>query len=171
MKLSQAALFATIATSLAACATRGTWSTKAATPHNTPHAAPAASTQTSTEKKDAEETRKYMWRVGGWITLAVAAGAGVVAIGTSYLMIHNASVRSSHCDANRTCDQTGIAANQMIDSLSGWNLGAWVVAVTGAAVGAYILVTHPDGRKDKGTTAIGVSPNGSGLGLELRRTF
>ncbi|HEY8040388.1 MAG TPA: hypothetical protein VIF15_11370 [Polyangiaceae bacterium] len=104
-------------------------------------------------------------RTLGWISLAVGSEAAVVAVATSFVMLHDQSQRDSNCDAHKVCSQPGFDANSNLAVMGGWNAGAWVVAAVGLGVGAYLLLTNP--ADDTHQTAIGVSPGG----LTLRSHF
>jgi len=130
-------------------------------------AAPAGSESpkpASAERSDAT-ARAY-----GWISIAVGAEAAIVAVTTSFMLLHDKSVRDNNCDSAMRCSQAGIDANNAIRTLKWWNAGAWGVAALGLGVGAFLVLTNPpDGRSP--STAIGVAPNGSGLSLSARSTF
>jgi uncharacterized membrane protein len=121
------------------------------------------------------------WRDAGWVSVAVGSAAGVVALGTGYVMLHDQSVRDSNC-SNNACNQQGLDASSQLTSLVAWITGAWIVTAVGLGVGAFLVITHPPREHDKnepqppadkgpreqpGTTAVGVTPNG----LTLRSTF
>ena len=108
-------------------------------------------------------------RTAGWITLAIGAQAAAFALGTSGILLYANGVRSSQCSDQKVCSQEGVDANSRIKSLSGWNAGAWAVAAVGLGVGAYLLISNPPDSDKR--TAIGVGPNGSGVGLNLRSIF
>jgi hypothetical protein len=120
------------------------------------------------------------------VSVAVGGAAGVVALGTGYVMLHDRSVRSSGCPTQGTCTQEAVDANSQLRSIQDWNTGAWVLTAVGIGVGAFLVITHPPREHDKhepqppadkgpagppaeqpGTTAIGVTPNG----LTLRGSF
>ena len=106
----------------------------------------------------------------GWVFIAIGAEAATVALVTSGLLLHDKGVRSSECDGQKVCSSDGLDANNRIKSLAGWNAGAYALAAVGLGVGAFLVLTNP--ASDGATrTAIGVGPNGSGVGLDLRRTF
>jgi hypothetical protein len=123
------------------------------------------------------------WRDAGWVSVAVGAGAGAVALGTGYVMLHDKSVRDAHCATQTTCDGQGLDASSQLTAIAPWNTGAWIVAAVGLGGGAFLVLTHPAREHDKhepqppanktpaseqqGTTAIGVTPGG----LTLRGTF
>ena len=108
-------------------------------------------------------------RAFGWVSVAVGAQAAIIAITTSFIMIHENGSRSDQCDAQKICSASGIDANQKIDALAPLNAGAWALAVVGVGVGAYLILTNPP--ETHTTTAVGVGPDGSGMGLNLRSTF
>jgi hypothetical protein len=105
----------------------------------------------------------------GWFSVGLGTLGAGVALTTSVMMLHQKSVRDSGCNAAKVCTEAGLTANDQISSLSGWNAGAYAVALVGIGVGAFLLITNPaDSEKQ---TAIGVAPTGSGAGLQLRSTF
>jgi hypothetical protein len=108
-------------------------------------------------------------RAFGWVSVAVGAQAAIVAVTTSVLMLTANGVRSSECNGQNVCSSRGLDANGRIDALAPWNAGAWAVAVVGVGVGAYLILSNPP--ETQKTTAIGVGPDGSGMGLNLRSTF
>jgi hypothetical protein len=107
-------------------------------------------------------------RVLGWVTLSLGAEAAIVAVTTSFLLLHEKNVRDAECDAQKTCSQRGLDANSSIASLVSWNTASWIVAAAGLGGGAFLLLTHrPEARQ----TAIGVSPSAAGVELKLWSTF
>jgi hypothetical protein len=108
-------------------------------------------------------------RTLGWISVAIGSEAALVAIATSFMMLHEKSVRDAHCDASKFCSSEGFDANSSLEALTWWNVGAFGVAAAGLGVGAVLLLTNP--RESERTTSIVVAPNGSGAGLGLRGTF
>ena len=137
------------------------------------------------QPKPAEEPRdehhsNQTLRTYGWITFAIGANAAVVAVVTSFMLLHQNSVRGSECDAQKVCSQAGLDANDKIGALAGWNAGAWAVAAVGIVGGAVLVIANPPDSKragskqsttTAGTTYLGVAPNGSGLGLNLQSIF
>lgn len=105
-----------------------------------------------------------MPRAIGWYAIGLGAASGLVAIGTSIMMLHQQSIRNADCDAQKVCSADGIGAAQQLDRLAGWNVGAYVVAAVGLGVGTILVLTHP---KSGTSEAINVTPTG----LELRGTF
>lgn len=137
----------------------------AADPGSPPAPLPAAEAQHA--PNDARAS-KAMPRALGWYSIGLGAGAAIVAIGTSIMMLHQANVRDNDCNAAKVCSADGITAAQQLDALAGWNVGAYIVAAVGIGLGTILVLTNPtDGRQ----TALSVSPNGSGAGLTLRSTF
>ncbi len=95
------------------------------------------------------------------------------------MMLHENSVRSSDCNAQKICSSAGADANNKIDAMAPFNAGSWIVAAAGLGVGAYLVLTNPP-KSDASSTApapspptasIGVGPNGSGMGLNFRSLF
>jgi hypothetical protein len=108
-------------------------------------------------------------RTVGWVLVSVGSAATALAIGTSFLMLHRNSVRSDECNAQKLCSRAGLEANSALKSLGGWNAGAWALGVVGLGAGAFLVLSNPTGKSEP--TAIGISPNGSGMGLDLRSAF
>jgi hypothetical protein len=108
-------------------------------------------------------------RTWGWVLLSVGAEGAILAAITSFMMLHDKSVRDDNCDANKVCSQTGLAANGEIASLAWWNAGAWAVAGAGLGVGGLLLLMSPPAGA--GRLAVGISPSGSGIGLGARGAF
>lgn len=102
-------------------------------------------------------------RTYGWTSVSLGAMAGAVALGTSAMMLHQNSVRSSNCDAQKECTQAGLNANSQLSALSGWNTGAWLFAAAGLGIGAFLLISNPPDKGYEGSTAITIGPGGAGL--------
>ncbi len=109
-----------------------------------------------------------MPRAIGWYSIGIGAGAGLVAIGTSIMMVHQASRRSDNCNAAKVCDPDGVDANQQLSALSPWNIGSYAVAVVGLGLGTILVLTSAKSHRE---ASIEVTPNGSGAGMQLRGTF
>jgi hypothetical protein len=107
-------------------------------------------------------------RALGWVFLSVGAEAAVVATITSFIMLHESSLRSADCP-DKVCSPAGLSANVTLHNLEWWNAGAWGVAVVGVGVGAVVLWTNPSDAALHAEVAI--APTGSGSGLRLRGTF
>jgi hypothetical protein len=107
-------------------------------------------------------------RAMGWFSIAFGATAGLVAGGTSIMMLQQSSVRSDNCSAAKVCNATGANANAQLDGLVGWNLASYIAAAAGLGIGTILLITSPKNHRQ---TAVDVTPNGSGAGLTLRSTF
>ncbi len=116
-----------------------------------------------------ERHDRQMARMWGWISIGVGGAAGLIALGTSYFMLHDKSVRDDNCDANKSCNSTGLTANNELSQMVGWNIGAYAVAAVGLGVGAFLVLTHPS-DKEMGTQ-VGVGQTGSGTGFLLRGSF
>jgi hypothetical protein len=107
-------------------------------------------------------------RALGWVFLSVGAEAAVVATITSFIMLHESSLRSADC-TDKVCSPAGLSANVTLHNLEWWNAGAWAVAAVGVGVGAVVLWTNP---RDAALHAeVAIAPTGSGSGLRLRGTF
>jgi hypothetical protein len=134
-------------------------------------ATPAAATPpASTDKGETADERhsRHGARRLGWIFVGAGAVAGVVALGTSYYMLTDKSTRDSDC-SGMVCSTAGLTANGQLRDLGPWNMAAWVIAAAGLGAGAFLLLTNPADSSQQ--TAVGVTPNGSGAGLTLRRSF
>jgi hypothetical protein len=129
--------------------------------------APPAETTPEQEPKNDHQSRQ-MNRVWGWVALSVGVDAAVLATVTSFMMLHQNSVRSEGC-VDKVCSPEGIAANAKLGDLAGWNAAAWGVAVVGAGAGLFLLLTNPSDRALG--TQIGVGPTATGSGLLLRGSF
>lgn len=116
-----------------------------------------------------ERDERQMARMWGWISIGVGSAAGLIAIGTSIVMLHDQSVRDGNCNADKSCNGTGFAANNELSQMVGWNIGAYAVAAVGLGVGAFLILTHPS-DKEMGTQ-VGVGQTGSGSGFILRGSF
>lgn len=108
-------------------------------------------------------------RTIGWISLSVGAEAAIVALVTSAVILNNRSARADGCDAQKVCTPGGFGANAQIGSLTGWNAGAWILAIAGAGAGTYLVLTNPP--RQNGRTEVGVTTAGTGFALSLRGSF
>jgi hypothetical protein len=108
-------------------------------------------------------------RTLGWVLFSIGAEGAIVAAITSFMMLHDKSVRDDNCDANKVCSQAGLAANAEIAALAWWNVGAWAVAGAGLSVGGLLVLMNPPAGA--GRLAVGISPSGSGIGLGARGAF
>jgi hypothetical protein len=116
-------------------------------------------------KHDGRSTRRTI----GWVTLSLGAEAAVAAIVTSILIVHDKSVLDGQCNAQKLCTQDGADAAGAISGLKAWNTGTWIAGIVGLGAGAALLLTS---QPDKpASTAITLSPEGSGAGLGLRSQF
>jgi hypothetical protein len=105
----------------------------------------------------------------GFFSLSVGGAAGILAVITSFMMLHDKSARDAGCNAQKVCTSDGFSANQTLANLSGWNTGAYAVAAVGLVAGTVLVVAFP-GERSK-STAVVVAPNAAGAGLELRSAF
>jgi len=131
-------------------------------------ASPAAGETSSAQEPKDDHHSRQMNRVWGWVALSVGADAAILATITSFMMLHENSVRSDDC-VNKVCSPDGIAANGKLGALAGWNAAAWGVAVVGVGAGAFLLLTNPTDRALG--TEVGVGPTATGSGLLLRGSF
>jgi len=125
---------------------------------------PSRRAETWQERQD-----RQLGRAWGWTAVSIGTFAGVLAIGTSVLMLEDNSTRSSNCNAQKVCNPNGITANAQLSALGPWNTGLWIIGIAGLGVGAYLLFTNPTDHAME--TRVGVAPNGSGANLELRSSF
>jgi hypothetical protein len=131
-------------------------------------AAPASRAPRAREESMDDRVARQNSRALGWVLLSVGAESAVVATITSFMMLHQNSVRSADC-VDKVCSTDGLSANTTLHNLEWWNAGAWVVAVAGLGAGAFVLWTNPS---DKALQAeVGVAPTGSGPGVLLRGAF
>ena len=133
--------------------------------------APLAPEATEPEARSApkeEHASAAMPRAIGWYSIGFGASAAIVAVGTSFMMLHQESVRNDNCNAAKACNTDGINANGQLQALSWWNVASYIAAGVGLGVGTILVLTNPKGDRQ---TALQVSPNGSGAGLTLRSTF
>jgi hypothetical protein len=130
----------------------------------------------ASESADPNKLTRYT----GWIVGAVGAQAAVLAVATSFMMLHENSVRSSDCNAQKVCTSDGVDANNKLGLMGAFNATSWVVAAAGLGVGAYLVIASPPKndastmkqlQPDTPTASIGVGPNGSGVGLNFRSLF
>ena len=101
--------------------------------------------------------------------MSIGSAAGVLAIGTSILMLEDDSTRNSNCNSQKVCNSSGLTANGQLNDLGPWNAGFWVIGVAGLGIGAYLLITHPTDRASG--VQVGVAPNGAGGSFQLRGSF
>ena len=119
------------------------------------------------EPRDDHQSRQVN-RAWGWVVWSVGAEAAILAGVTSFMMLHQNSVRSDDC-ANKVCSPDGLAANVKLGDLAVWNAVGWGVAVVGVGAGAFLLLTNPS---DKALgMQVGVGPTATGSGLLLRGGF
>jgi hypothetical protein len=125
----------------------------------------AESTESPGAQRDPHRTRR-LW---GWISLAIGAEAAVIAVTTSFMLLHEKSVLNDNCDAHKQCNAVGLDAKGAITETVPWNTGSWIVAAAGVGIGTVILLTS---RSDSGKdTALSVTPTPGGAALGLRSQF
>jgi hypothetical protein len=130
---------------------------------------PARTDESSVANKpESEHHARQMNRVWGWAALSVGIDGAILATVTSFMMLHQNSVRSADC-VDKACSADGIAANGKLHDLAGWNALGWGVGVVGVGVGAFLLLTNPTDRSLG--TQVGVGATGSGSGLLMRGSF
>lgn len=129
-------------------------------------------TPSSSPKSETPEERasRHLGRMWGWILVGGVGGpAGLVAIGTSVVMLADNSTRNSNCSAAKVCSSAGLSANSDLATVGGWNAAAWGIAAAGLGLGAYLVLTHHADRTTD--TQLGVAPNGSGASFGFRTSF
>jgi hypothetical protein len=130
-----------------------------------PHDADATGTTSAPPAHDGRATRRTL----GWVSLAVGAEAAIAALVTSGMLVHEKSVLDAQCNAQKQCSSSGVDAAGAISTLTPWNTGTWIMTVAGLGAGTALLLTsHPDAPA---STAITLTPEGSGAGLGLRSRF
>ena len=166
MRSARVTLVAALA--LAACAPQAPPREPTASTTSTPSTTPI-STTTDTNTSGGNQSL----RAAGWVSIAIGASSAIVALGTSGIMLHQQSVRSSNCDAQKICNADGIAANNNLSSIAPWNAAAWALAAAGTGAGIFLVLTNPPRSSPvpPGQTALGVGPTGSGTGVTLRGSF
>jgi hypothetical protein len=142
---------------------------QATAPHPIVAEATPAGGETGSQKESQDDrSSRQMSRVWGWVALSVGADGAILAAVTSFMMLHQNSVRSEDC-VNKVCSPDGIAANGKLGDLAGWNAMGWGLAVVGVGTGAFLLLTNPT---DKALgTQVGIGPTATGSGLLLRGSF
>jgi len=144
----------------------------------------AANTSADNEPASDTGNSNKITRYAGWVVVAVGAQAAIFATATSILMLHENSVRNDDCNAQKVCSSDGLQANTKLGEAGGFNAATWIVAAAGLGVGAYLVLTSPpsaDGPAKSSSkpppsspppsAAIGVGPNGSGMGFNFRSQF
>jgi hypothetical protein len=108
-------------------------------------------------------------RIYGYVGLAIGAEAAVVAVVTSFMLLHQKSVIDGDCDAQKRCSSVGLAETGAVSQTSPLNTTAWIVAAVGLGAGTLLLLTsQPESGK---STTVTVSPSLGGAALGLRSTF
>lgn len=154
--------------SLAGCA-GGAGSSGARSADAAAREAPPPREETPEEK---EASSRRTGRVAGYVAIAVGAQAGIVALVTSGMMLHEDGIRSDACSEKR-CTQEGLDANRNLAQLGGWNAGAWALGAAGLGVGTVLLILNPSDKasaRPAKSLSLGAPPGG-GPGLGLGGTF
>jgi hypothetical protein len=108
-------------------------------------------------------------RIYGYVALAIGAEAAVVAVVTSFMLLHQKSVVDDDCDAQKRCSSVGLGETGAVSQTAPLNTAAWIVAAVGLGAGTILLLTsQPESGK---STAVTVSPSLGGAALGLRSTF
>ncbi len=130
-----------------------------------PQTRPADGTEETGARRDPHRVRRTV----GWISLAIGAEAAIVAVTTSFMLLHEKSVLNDSCDAQKHCNPVGIDAKESINGTVPWNTASWIVAVAGVGAGTILLLTsRPDSGK---STALTISPTPAGFALGLRSFY
>jgi len=155
-------LAAVLAAACSACAGN---SAGARDPHDADSTASTSASTSAPPRHDGRATRRTL----GWVSLAVGAEAAIAALVTSGMLVHEKSVLDAQCNAQKQCSSSGVDAAGAISTLTPWNTGTWIMTVAGLGAGTALLLTsHPDAPA---STAITLTPEGSGAGLGLRSRF
>jgi hypothetical protein len=96
--------------------------------------------------EDSGHAERQTNRALGWAAISIGADAGVVAVVTSFMMLHENSIRSDNC-VNKQCNSSGIAANDELHQLALWNATAWVVGAVGLGAGLVLVLTNPSDKQ------------------------
>jgi hypothetical protein len=108
-------------------------------------------------------------RIYGYAGIAIGGAAAVVAVVTSFMLLHQKSVLDDQCNAQKQCSTSGIGETGAIHNTIPVNTAAWIVAAVGLGAGTILLLTsQPESGK---STAVTVSPAPGGAALGLRSTF
>jgi hypothetical protein len=134
-----------------------------------PQAQPAPQAEPTAQTETAHRRSGGPGRTLGWVSIAVGGEAAVLAIVTSFMMLHDKDVRDAGCNAAKVCTPDAYSANGALDSLGPWNAAAYAVAAVGLGAGVILLATSSRDRER--STSLVVAPNGSGAGLGLRGAF
>jgi hypothetical protein len=153
---------------LAEAAPASTDAPSSATPPPPPGPLAPASASGKSETYEDRDARQ-LGRTWGWTAVGIGASSLAIALGTSVLMLEDASTRSSNCNAQKVCNANGITANDQLTDLGPWNAALWAVGVVGVGIGAYLLIVNPTDRAMG--TQVGIAPNGSGASFQLRSSF
>ena len=151
-----------VSATVAATPTPVSDTTMAAPPPTTPAPAPGAA-RTDDERAsmgtpDSEHHDRQMRRAVGWISFGAGALSTTVAVATSFMMMHQASLRAADCTGN-VCSLAGFNADQQLKGFAPWNTGAWIIGVVGLGVGVVLLATNPSDAS-KGVQ-VSVAPSGA----------
>lgn len=124
--------------------------------------APAAETRLQNERategsQDSGHADRQTNRAIGWVAVAIGAEAGVAAIVTSFIMLHENDIRNDNC-ADKVCSTAGLDANARIGQLAPWNTAGWIVGAAGLGLGAFLLLTNPSDRSLR--AEVGATPSG-----------
>jgi hypothetical protein len=140
-------------------------SAQASDPETPPPRGYAEAEQGSSAPADPHRTR----RIYGYASVAIGGAAAVVAVVTSFMLLHQKSVLDEQCDAQKRCSSAGFGETGAIHQTVPLNTTAWIVAVVGLGAGTVLLVTsQPESGK---STAVTVSPTPGGAAFGLRSTF
>lgn len=128
-----------------------------------PEDATSASAQEATASPPASSS--HTARNVGWAGIGIGADAAIVAIGTSFVILHDKSVRDGNCNAEKVCSPAGLSANDDMGTLVGWNAGAWILAALGLGIGGILVLTDHAGSSQRAALTVHVGSGGD-LGVE-----
>lgn len=139
-------------------------------PAPAPAPAPATSETPEIDRETPEQRdSRQLARAWGWLFTGIGSASAALAVGTSILMLQDASNRSNNCTSAKVCNAAGLTANSQLGDLGPWNAAFWIVGAAGLGVGITLLVTHPS-DESKGMR-LQVMPTTSGASLGLRGAF
>jgi hypothetical protein len=121
------------------------------------------------ERRPSHSEAKRTIRTLAWVSLAIGGEAAVAAIATSFMVLHQKSVRDDNCNAQKVCNATGLAANDTLGTIVPWNTASWIVAAASVGIGAGLWFASREDSAPR--TAVTVSPTRAGLVLGVWRTF
>jgi len=104
--------------------------------------------------------------------IGIGAPAAAVAAVTSFMLLHEKSVRDDECNAQKVCSSNGYDQVTAIDANRTWNTVAWIVAAAGLGGGTILVLTsQKHDAAPATTTGLTVTPAPAGATFGLRSTF